>query len=42
MALLKGHGTTNEVYYYQLDNFGTPQELIDASGKIVWSAHYRA
>ena len=42
MALLKGHGTTNEVYYYQLDHLGTPQELTDASGKIVWSAHYRA
>ena len=42
MALLKGHGTTNEVYYYQLDHLGTPQELTDAGGKIVWSAHYRA
>ena len=42
MALLKGHGTTNEVYYYQLDHLGTPQELTDAGGKIVWSAYYRA
>ena len=42
MALLKGHGTTNEVYYYQLDHLGTPQELTDVSGKIVWSAYYRA
>ncbi|TWR82895.1 RHS repeat-associated core domain-containing protein, partial [Pseudomonas saxonica] len=42
MALLKGHGTTNEVYYYQLDHLGTPQELTDSGGKIVWSAYYRA
>ena len=42
MALLKGHGTTHEVYYYQLDHLGTPQELTDPGGKIVWSAHYRA
>ena len=42
MALLKGHGTTNEVYYYQLDHLGTPQELTDEAGKIVWSAYYRA
>ena len=42
MALLKGHGTTHEVYYYQLDHLGTPLELTDPSGKIVWSAHYRA
>ncbi|TWR94243.1 RHS repeat domain-containing protein, partial [Pseudomonas saxonica] len=42
MALLKGHGTANEVYYYQLDHLGTPQELTDEAGKIVWSAYYRA
>ena len=34
MALLKGHGTTHEVYYYQLDHLGTPQELTDPDGKI--------
>ena len=42
MALLKGHGTTNEVYYYQLDHLGSPQELTDTGGKNVWSAYYRA
>ncbi|WP_305076266.1 RHS repeat domain-containing protein, partial [Methylobacter sp. BlB1] len=30
------------VYYYHLDHLGTPRELTDAAGKIVWSARYRA
>ncbi|WP_261845086.1 RHS repeat-associated core domain-containing protein [Aliamphritea ceti] len=42
MAMLKGSGQATEVYYYQLDHLGTPQELTDSQGKIVWSAHYRA
>ncbi|MGZ0713712.1 RHS repeat-associated core domain-containing protein, partial [Pseudomonas palleroniana] len=29
-------------YHYQLDHLGTPQELTDNEGEIVWSAHYRA
>ena len=29
-------------FYYQLDHLGTPQELTDYSGEIVWSAKYNA
>lgn len=29
-------------FYYQLDHLGTPQELTDFSGEIMWSAKYRA
>jgi len=29
-------------FYYQLDHLGTPQELTDYSGDIVWSATYNA
>lgn len=29
-------------FYYQLDHLGTPQELTDYSGDIVWSAKYSA
>ncbi|EPN31365.1 Rhs family protein, partial [Pseudomonas syringae pv. actinidiae ICMP 19096] len=29
-------------FYYQLDHLGTPQELTDYSGEIMWSAKYRA
>ncbi|WP_191630261.1 RHS repeat domain-containing protein, partial [Pseudomonas fluorescens] len=29
-------------FYYQLDHLGTPQELTDYSGDIVWSAQYDA
>jgi RHS repeat-associated protein len=29
-------------FYYQLDHLGTPQELTDYSGEIVWSAQYDA
>ena len=32
-------GTT---YHYHLDHLGTPRELTDSDGKIVWSARYRA
>ena len=30
------------VYYYHLDHLGTPREMTDAQGRIVWSATYRA
>jgi RHS repeat-associated protein len=30
------------VYYYHLDHLGTPQEMTDANGKIVWNVRYRA
>jgi len=31
-----------EVYYYHLDHLGTPQELTNAKGDLVWSVTYRA
>ena len=42
LALLKGKGKKAEVYYYQLDHLGTPQELTTANGSIAWSAKYKA
>ena len=42
LALLQGEGDTAQAYHYQLDHLGTPQELTDHRGQIVWSAHYRA
>ncbi len=30
-----------EVYHYHLDHLGTPQELSDQYGKIVWKARYK-
>ncbi|NML35554.1 hypothetical protein HHL14_32710 [Paraburkholderia sp. G-4-1-8] len=32
------HGT----YFYQNDHLGTPQEMVDESGKVVWLARYKA
>ncbi|WP_253493928.1 RHS repeat-associated core domain-containing protein [Pseudomonas sp. S3E17] len=43
LALLEGFGPKDtKPYHYQLDHLGTPQELTDPEGEIVWSAHYRA
>ncbi len=43
LALLEGSGPKEtKPYHYQLDHLGTPQELTDTKGEIVWSAHYRA
>ncbi|WP_353630343.1 RHS repeat-associated core domain-containing protein [Pseudomonas poae] len=43
LALLEGFGPKAvKPYHYQLDHLGTPQELTDPDGEIVWSAHYRA
>lgn len=42
LALLKGKGKNTEVYYYQLDHLGTPQELTQGDGHICWSACYKA
>jgi len=30
------------VYHYHLDHLGTPREMTDADGRIVWSGRYRA
>jgi RHS repeat-associated protein len=43
LALLEGFGPNDtKPYHYQLDHLGTPQELTNPDGEIVWSAHYRA
>ncbi|WP_256353825.1 RNase A-like domain-containing protein, partial [Pseudomonas sp. IPO3749] len=43
LALLEGFGPKEtKPYHYQLDHLGTPQELTDTNGEIVWSAHYRS
>ncbi|CAN7384125.1 RHS domain-containing protein [Pseudomonas sp. LjRoot277] len=43
LAMLDGEGPLKaEPFYYQLDHLGTPQELTDYSGEIMWSAKYRA
>jgi RHS repeat-associated protein len=44
LACIDRHGAEakHAVYYYHLDHLGTPRELTDAAGKIVWSARYRA
>ncbi|EPN31003.1 YD repeat-containing protein, partial [Pseudomonas syringae pv. actinidiae ICMP 18807] len=34
--------TENTVYYYHTDQIGTPLEMTDADGQIVWQAKYRA
>ncbi|RMR14847.1 RHS repeat domain-containing protein, partial [Pseudomonas syringae group genomosp. 3] len=34
--------TENKVYYYHTDQIGTPLEMTDADGQIVWQAKYRA
>ena len=41
--MLDGEGPRRATpFYYQLDHLGTPQELTDYSGEIMWSAKYRA
>jgi uncharacterized protein RhaS with RHS repeats len=41
--MLDGEGPRKATpFYYQLDHLGTPQELTDYSGEIMWSAKYRA
>lgn len=43
LAMLDGEGPLKATpFYYQLDHLGTPQELTDYSGDIMWSAKYRA
>ncbi|WP_370981204.1 RHS repeat-associated core domain-containing protein [Agaribacterium sp. ZY112] len=31
-----------EIYHYHLDHLGTPQEMTDNTGQIVWSSSYKA
>ncbi len=43
LALVEGHGPDEaKVYYYHLDHLGTPQELTNQQGQLVWSVTYRA
>ncbi|MCU0122340.1 RHS domain-containing protein, partial [Pseudomonas sp. B2M1-30] len=43
LAMLDGKGPKKACpFYYQLDHLGTPLELTDYSGEIVWSAKYDA
>ncbi|MHC8389833.1 RHS repeat-associated core domain-containing protein [Pseudomonas sp. MDT2-39-1] len=43
LALLDGKGPRKACpFYYQLDHLGTPQELTDFGGEIVWSVKYNA
>ncbi|WP_445367700.1 RHS repeat-associated core domain-containing protein [Methylomonas sp. BW4-1] len=44
MALHEQDNTqaSSSTYHYHLDHLGTPRELTDTDGKIVWSARYRA
>uniref|UniRef100_UPI001A93885D RHS repeat-associated core domain-containing protein n=1 Tax=Pseudomonas sp. FW305-33 TaxID=2751337 RepID=UPI001A93885D len=43
LAMLDGKGPDQACpFYYQLDHLGTPQELTDYSGDIVWAARYTA
>ncbi|WP_312491785.1 RHS repeat-associated core domain-containing protein [Pseudomonas cremoris] len=42
LVMLEGYGPKEtKPYHYQLDHLGTPQELTNPEGEIVWSAHYR-
>ncbi len=34
--------SNQRIYYYHVDHLGTPQELTDQTGNIVWSAQYKA
>ncbi|WLG90919.1 RHS repeat-associated core domain-containing protein [Pseudomonas cucumis] len=43
LAMLDGKGPRKACpFYYQVDHLGTPQELTDYGGEIVWSAKYNA
>lgn len=43
LALLDGHGPEQvQVGHYHLDHLGTPQDITDAHGELLWSARLRA
>ncbi|MFG0540626.1 RHS repeat domain-containing protein, partial [Pseudomonas sp. YQ_5] len=39
---VEGEGEGQKVYYFHTDQIGTPLELTDSDGKIVWQATYRS
>lgn len=42
LALVQGEGVDSQVYYYHLDQIGTPTDITNARGQSVWSVQYRA
>ncbi|EMM4086390.1 RHS domain-containing protein, partial [Shigella flexneri] len=42
LAQFKGRGRNGPEYWYINDHLGTPQELVDGKGNIVWSGLYRS
>ncbi len=42
LAQLEGQGQSAEVFYYQVDHLGTPQELTSVDGDLAWAGQYRA
>ncbi len=32
----------DQIYYFKLDHLGTPQEMVDKEGELVWSVKYKA
>ncbi|SDY35332.1 RHS repeat-associated core domain-containing protein, partial [Pseudomonas sp. NFACC08-1] len=40
LVMLDGEGPDARPFYYHLDHLGTPQELTNPAGQIVWSARY--
>ncbi|WHS58934.1 RHS repeat-associated core domain-containing protein [Pseudomonas sp. G2-4] len=40
LAMLDGKGLNACPFYYHLDHLGTPQELTNYGGQVVWSARY--
>ena len=41
-ALADFSAKQDKIHYYQCDHLGTPLELVDEEGKIVWEACYKA
>ncbi|KAF0867490.1 hypothetical protein PLD_02175 [Pseudomonas sp. LD120] len=35
-------GKPGQIYYFHTDQIGTPQEMTDAQGHVVWRAYYKA
>ncbi|MCD4529859.1 MULTISPECIES: RHS repeat-associated core domain-containing protein [Pseudomonas] len=40
LAMLDGKGLAARPFHYHLDHLGTPQELTNPAGELVWSARY--
>ncbi len=42
LAILQGKGKTTTPYFYLNDHLGTPKQLMNSDGEIVWSASFKA